>query len=81
MHSCPAVPRVPLLLVLLALAGISSQADEPEFCVGGIVLNAVTGAPLPRAAVIIPESAALTDAGGAFRFCRLPAGSYYVSAE
>ena len=81
MHSCPAVPRVPLLLVLLALAGISSQADEPEFCVGGIVLNAVTGAPLSRAAVIIPESAALTDAGGAFRFCRLPAGSYYVSAE
>jgi hypothetical protein len=56
-------------------------AGEPEFCVAGTVLNAVTGEPLRRAAVTIPQSATLTDAAGVFRFCGLPAGSYHANAE
>ena len=45
------------------------------------MLNDITGEPLRRAAVTIPESAALTDASGTFRFCRLPAAAYYANAE
>ena len=70
-----------LFSVSVALAGAPLLADEPEFCVGGTVLNALTGEPLRRAAVTIPQSAALTDAAGAFRFCGLPAGAYYANAE
>jgi len=75
------VRRVLLFSIAMALVGAPLLADEPEFCVGGTVLNALTGEPLRRAAVTIPDSAALTDAAGAFRFCGLPAGSYYASAE
>ena len=67
--------------VAVALLSAPLRADEPEFCVAGTVVNALTGEPLRRAAVTIPQSAALTDAAGAFRFCNLPAGSYYANAE
>src|SRR5580698_1379235 len=69
-----------LLLAAIVPAGVLLAAD-PEFCVAGTVLNDLTGEPLRRAAVAIPESAALTDAAGTFRFCRLPAGAYYANAE
>lgn len=65
----------------IALAAAAMHADEPEFCLGGTVRNALTGAPLRRAAVTIPQAAALTDAAGAFRFCKLSEGSYYANAE
>jgi len=52
-----------------------------EYCIAGTVVNAVTGEPLRRAAVTIPQSATLTDAAGAFRFCQLAAGSYHMSVE
>lgn len=81
MPSRPAAWRVLLFLVAVVLAGAPLRADQPEFCVGGTVLNAQTGEPLRRAAVTIPEAAALTDAAGAFRFCSLPAGAYYANAE
>jgi hypothetical protein len=81
MPSRPAVRRVLLLSVAVVLVGAPLLADEPEFCVGGTVLNALSGEPLRRAAVTIPQSAAFTDAAGAFRFCRLPAGAYYANAE
>jgi hypothetical protein len=70
-----------LCSVGVALALVPLIADEPEFCVAGTVLNAITGEPLRRAAVTIPQSAALTDAAGAFRFCNLPAGAYFANAE
>jgi hypothetical protein len=66
-------------VALAVFAGLL-QADEPDFCLAGTVLNAVTGEPLRRAAVNIPQTAALTDAAGAFRFCSLAAGSYYANA-
>jgi len=69
------------LWVAAALIAAPLLAGEPEFCVAGTVLNAVTGEPLRRAAVTIPQSATLTDAAGVFRFCGLPAGSYYANAE
>ena len=67
--------------LVIALVSASLFGDEPEFCVGGTVLNALTGEPVRRAAVTIPQSAALSDAAGAFRFCQLPAGWYYANAE
>ena len=69
------------LSVAVALLCSPLLADEPEFCVAGTILNASTGEPLRHAAVTIPQSAALTDAAGAFRFCNLPAGAYYANAE
>jgi len=59
-----------------ALAAAPLFAGEPPFCIGGTALNASTGEPLRRAAVTIPQAAALTDAAGAFRFCGLAAGEY-----
>ena len=56
-------------------------AGDAEFCIGGTVVNAMTGEPIRRAGVTTPQSAALTDAAGVFRFCGLPAGSYYANAE
>jgi len=74
------MPRV-LVFICVLLAAATLLADEPEFCISGTVLNDSTGEPLRRAAVTIPQSAALTDAAGAFRFCHLPAGAYYAHAE
>jgi len=70
-----------LFSVALILVVAPLLADEPEFCIAGAVLNASTGEPLRRAAVTVPQSATLTDAAGAFRFCHLPAGFYYANAE
>ena len=70
-----------LLCAAVACFAPALCADEPQFCVGGTVLNAVTGEPLRRAAVSLPQAATLTDAAGIFRFCQLPAGAYYANAE
>jgi len=73
--------RQVLFSIAVAVVAAPLLADEPEFCVGGTVLNASTGEPLRRAVVTIPQAAAFTDAAGAFRFCRLSAGAYYANAE
>lgn len=80
MHSPLALPRL-LFSVAVALAASALLADDPEFCVGGTVLNGATGEPLRRAVVTIPAAAIFTDAAGTFRFCGLPAGTYYANAE
>ncbi len=84
MFSRLAAQRV-LLCAVLAYFAFPLAGDEQAFCIAGSVLNAVTGEPLRRAAVIIPQaspqSAALTDAAGAFRFCGLGAGNYLATAE
>jgi hypothetical protein len=69
------------VLLYAAMAFVPLQAEQPEYCIAGTVLNASTDEPLRRAAVTIPQSASLTDASGAFRFCGLPAGDYYANAE
>jgi hypothetical protein len=66
------------VVLLLASRLIAAAAD---FCIAGTVVNAVTGEPMRRTAVTIPQTAALTDAAGAFRFCGLPAASYLAHAE
>jgi len=73
--------RRSLTLAVLCVCALPLLADEPQFCIAGTVVNSVTGEPVRRAAVTIPQTAALTDAGGTFRFCGLPAGSYYANAE
>jgi len=80
MLSPPAARRVQFS-VAVALLAAPLLAGEPDFCIAGTVLNAATGEPLRHAAVTIPQSAAFTDAAGAFRFCNLPAGAYYANAE
>ncbi len=72
---------LPQALAAAALLASPSFAGDQEFCIGGTVVNSVTGQPIRRAAVSTPQSAALTDAAGAFHFCGLPAGAYYANAE
>jgi hypothetical protein len=80
MRFAPAM-RYLLFAAAGALLAVTALAGEQEFCVAGTVLNGVTGEVLRRAAVTLPESAVLTDAAGAFRFCQLPAGTYSANAE
>src|ERR1051325_4001438 len=71
-----------LFLAATALFASSMLAAEADsFCIAGRVVDGTTGEPLRRAAVTVPQSAALTDAGGSFRFCGLPPGAYYTNAE
>lgn len=71
-----------LRLRMLAVAFLTTPLlAATDFCVAGTVVNALTGEPLHRAAVTIPQTATLTDAAGAFRFCGLPAGAYYANGE
>jgi len=78
--------RSPAALRLILIAGAAAfvsglSAADPTFCIGGTVVNAVTGEPVRRAAVSTPQAAALSDVAGAFHFCGLPAGSYSAEAE
>lgn len=73
--------RPKMLGVVVALLAAPVLAGEAEFCVSGTLVNALTGEPIRRAAVTIPQSAVLTDAAGTFRFCGLSAGSYYTNGE
>ena len=70
-----------LWLYAVALLAPSRFAVAADFCIAGSVVNALTGEPLSHAAVTTPQSATLTDASGGFRFCGLPAGSYYTNSE
>src|SRR5438045_2561159 len=68
-----------LVAVLAAVRGVNAQRPA-TVSVTGIVVDA-TGAVLPRAAVdLAPSNGApastTTDAGGAFRFERVPPGRY-----
>jgi hypothetical protein len=69
------------LAATFALLAAPWPACAADFCIGGTVVNALTGEPLRRAAVTTPQTATLTDAAGAFRFCGLSAGSYYTNGE
>ena len=63
------------------LAAARLCAADADFCIAGTVVNALTGEPIRRAAVTIPQAATLTDAAGAFGFCGLAAGWYYANGE
>ena len=68
------------LCFAIAICAASALLGETDFCIAGLALNSVTGEPLRRALVTIPDSAALSDASGSFRFCHLAPGDYSVSA-
>lgn len=70
-----------LWLLLAASAVYPLRAADATFCIAGTVVNAATGEPLRHAAVSTPDSAALTDPAGAFRFCGLAPGAYSAQAE
>jgi carboxypeptidase family protein len=64
------------LLVCLLLLAVSS-AQEPqtkEFKIEGVVVNSVTGKPLPRVLVQVNERSLLTGPEGEFSFDAMPAG-------
>jgi hypothetical protein len=69
------------LLAVAAILGNRLPAADATFCIGGSVVNAVSGEPVRRAAVSTPESAALSDAAGTFHFCGLTAGTYATEVE
>ena len=100
-HSC--VPRrdssrrlfapshcAPILLLATALfAQTSPPADDNSASVAGVVVNAITGEPVPRAHVMLNGYAdgkqrsygAMTTAEGKFAITGLPAGNYNAVAE
>lgn len=73
------------LLVLTALPGAAQQppASGGDFEIAGSVVNAVTGAPVPRAMVQLlglAVSPVLTPPDGTFRFEHLQAREYMITA-
>ena len=70
-----------LFLPTAAAFVLPLAAADATFCIGGTIVNAVSGEPMRRAAISTPDSATLSDAAGSFRFCGLPAGSYSINAE
>lgn len=75
-------------LILFLLAAALAEAQPQTASLEGTVLNEVTGAPVPRAVVkleatpaIKPQPTTFTDAEGRFRFDRLPAGAYSLTAR
>jgi hypothetical protein len=72
--------------LLLYAALLAAQA--PNAAVSGVVLNDTTGAPIPRALVVLSTTGAdpadattYTDGNGAFGFSQIPPGSYQLHAD
>jgi hypothetical protein len=84
----PFRPGTALLVLPLLLPTCPAYA-QPTFPLAGIVTNATTGEPLPRARVFTAllsgpadqRRVIFTDPSGAFRFPALPAGQYSVYVE
>ena len=65
-------------------AGTNSGGDENKYTLSGTVLNAATGAPVPRALVQIyvnGQRQMLTDSDGRFTFSNLPEGQTGIQAQ
>ena len=86
--------RVPssffLVVVMFAMVAVgqdastNSSADENKYTLSGTVLNAATGAPVPRALVQIyvnGQRQVLTDSDGRFTFSGLPEGQTGITAQ
>src|SRR5260370_688196 len=73
-----------ICLTLLALAAFVS-AQQPrgnQSKLEGVVINSLTGKPLPRALVQVAGRGAVgSDEDGSFRIAGLPAGRYYVAVK
>jgi len=64
--------------------GANSGSDENKYTLNGTVLNAATGAPVPRALVQIyvnGQRQAMTDSDGRFTFSGLPEGQTGITAQ
>jgi len=81
--------RGALLTAVLAAAVCSSLATAQTFPVSGVVLNAVTQAPLSNVELTLsqsptndgPTAATASDEQGRFRFEPVPRGKYYLSGK
>lgn len=76
------------LLALAISAAAPAQSPEPRASLEGAVVDEVTGAPVPRSAVTLTDTAAdaslplvFTGADGRFRFDALPPGAYSLTAS
>lgn len=69
-----------LLLVCFSLLELSSaqQAQKDQFKLEGVVVNSMTGKPLPRVLVQINGRSALTGTEGEFSFDGLRAGGVFI---
>jgi hypothetical protein len=70
--------RILLVSFSLLAAGWAQQAPRDQFKVEGIVVNSMTGKPLPRVLVQINNRSVLTGSEGEFSFEGLPPGRVYI---
>ncbi len=85
------MPRVWLLLIILLLAGCTSEgSDEPVPDEASTTLGSISGStvtpqimPIPDAIVRIPQAQIETESNlfGGFRFNAMPPGTYRIEAE
>jgi hypothetical protein len=73
-------PRV-LVALLLAPFACPQQPQNNEFKVEGVVVNSLTGNPLPRVLVQVAGRVALTGSEGEFSFDGIPGGMAQVTAQ
>ena len=71
-----------LLFVLLTLVQAAQAAGQRPLAVSGTVTNALSGAPVPNAIVIVEaltgNRQARTGADGKFSFSDVPPGTYHL---
>jgi hypothetical protein len=64
------------------LLSIAARSQPVQFPLAGIVVNSITGAPVPGARVWLHRGFETeSDAAGGFHFANVPAGEYILSAE
>lgn len=75
-------------MIALLLLAASFLQSAPAYSVGGIVVDAVTGKPLPKARLFLAPGErdaerirTVSDDEGRFRFDGVPAGKYSLTAE
>ena len=88
--SCTSAMWCCLILILFAVAALAQDAapspgaDENKYTLTGTVVNAATGAPVPRALVQIyvnGQKQVLTDSEGRFTFSALPEGQTGITVQ
>lgn len=74
-------PRTLVALLFLAVPGFGQQPQSNHFKLEGVVVNSVTGKPLPRVLVQAGGHAMLTGPEGEFSFDNIPAGWTQIAAQ
>jgi len=69
---------------LLLTAAAAAMDDPPTFAVSGVVVNSVSGQPVPRALVWMAgpsRHTVFTGSDGSFKFAGVASGEYFLAAE